>query len=137
MKKIISLFENQPSAIFSLSMTRTRLMAYMITNACSLDELKLVSGELSPEEKQQVDEYVRNLQNMPLWIDDTPALSIDEFRTKAQQLVHEHQVKTIYIDDMRFMDKQGASAFGNEEIAAAIKKELDTIAQELSIQIIF
>lgn len=137
MKKITSFIEEQPCAIFSLSMTEARLTAKLIAEACVIDEGKLISGELSPEEQNQVNAYAQHLQDLPVWIDDTPALSLDELKTRTRQLVREHNVKAIYIDDMRFLEVQGASAFSSEETEKRIKEELESLSKELAIPICY
>lgn len=128
---------DQPMAFFSLSMSKARFLSSYIAKVCSIDENKILSEELSPDEKNQIDEFVRNLQNLPLWIDDTPALSMDDFKEKARQLVNEHNAQIIYIDDIRHMTMSGMSGFDSDESAAAIKEELITFAKELAVPIYF
>ena len=114
MAKNMAVNFNTPVAIFSLEMSNLQLVNRMISNVCELEGQKIKSGQLSPLEWDQLMSRVKHLYSAPLFIDDTPSLSIFELRTKARRLVREHQVKIIIIDYLQLMNASGMK-FGSRE----------------------
>ncbi len=79
---------------------------------------------------------VKHLYSAPLFIDDTPSLSIFELRTKARRLVREHQVKIIIIDYLQLMNASGMKFGSREQEVSMISRSLKQLAKELNIPII-
>lgn len=79
---------------------------------------------------------VKPLYNAPLYIDDTPSLSIFELRTKARRLVREHGVKIIIIDYLQLMNASGMKFGSREQEVSMISRNLKQLAKELNIPII-
>mgnify|MGYP003312839460 FL=1 len=84
-----------PCAMFSLEMSNQQLVQRLMVNVSELSGEKLRSGQLAPYEWGQLDKRVRQLYNAPIYIDDTPSLSVFELQTKARRLVREFGVKII------------------------------------------
>ena len=76
------------------------------------------------------------LEGAPLYINDTPSLSVFELRTKARRLVREHQVKMIIIDYLQLMNASGMSFGNREQEVSTISRSLKMLAKELNIPII-
>ena len=98
-----------PVALFSLEMSNVQLVNRLIVNVCEIPGEKIKSGQLAPYEWGQLDYKIRELYDAPLYVDDTPSLSVFELRTKARRLVREHDVKVIIIDYLQLMNASGMS----------------------------
>ena len=94
------------------------------------------NGQLEPYEWIQLDKQIKRLYDAPLYVDDTPSLTIFELQTKVRRLVKEHGVKIIMIDYLQLMGA-GDSRIGNrQEEVATISRALKQLAKELNIPII-
>ena len=96
----------------------------------------MLNGQLSDDEWERLDKNVRNLQGSPLYIDDTPGLSIFELRTKARRLVREKGVKIIMIDYLQLMNANGMRFGSRQEEVSKISQSLKGLAKELDIPIL-
>lgn len=135
MAKNIAVNNQVPIAIFSLEMSNVQLVNRLISNACEIPGDKIKSGQLMPYEWGQLDAHISELQSAPLFVDDTPSLSIFELRTKARRLCRTHGVQMIIIDYLQLMN--GGSTFGNrQEEVSTISRSLKGLAKELGIPII-
>ena len=114
MAKNMAVDYNHPVAVFSLEMSSLQLVNRLISNVCSLEGEKIKSGQLTQPEWENLMTRTRSLSTAPLYIDDTPSLSIFELRTKARRLVREHGVKIIIIDYLQLMNATGMK-FGSRE----------------------
>ncbi|MBR4312757.1 MAG: replicative DNA helicase [Bacteroidaceae bacterium] len=136
MAKNIAVNNREPVALFSLEMSNVQLVNRLITNVCEISGEKLKSGQLAPYEWGQLDSNITILNDAPLYVDDTPSLSIFELRTKARRLVREHGVKLIIIDYLQLMNASGASFGSRQEEVSTISRSLKGLAKELNIPII-
>lgn len=127
---------NIPTAIFSLEMSNLQLVNRLISNACEIEGEKIKSGRLLPNDWDKLMAGVKPLYNAPLYIDDTPSLSIFELRTKARRLVREHGVKIIIIDYLQLMNASGMKFGSREQEVSMISRNLKQLAKELNIPII-
>ena len=84
-----------PVALFSLEMSNVQLVNRMIVNVCEIPGEKIKSGQLAPYEWGQLDYKIKELYDAPMYVDDTPSLSVFELRTKARRLVREHGVPSV------------------------------------------
>ncbi len=128
-------FKN-PVAVFSLEMSNVQLVNRLIVNVCEIPGEKIKSGQLAPYEWQQLDYKLKDLIDAPLYVDDTPSLSVFELRTKARRLVREHGVKMIIIDYLQLMNASGMSFGSRQEEVSTISRSLKGLAKELNIPII-
>ncbi len=136
MAKNMAVNYNTPVAIFSLEMSNLQLVNRLISNVCELESQKIKSGQLTPIEWDQLMTRVKHLFSAPLYIDDTPSLSIFELRTKARRLVREHQVKFIIIDYLQLMNASGMKFGSREQEVSMISRSLKQLAKELNIPIV-
>ena len=136
MAKNIAVNNREPVAMFSLEMSNVQLVNRLITNVCEISGEKIKSGQLAPYEWGQLDSNINALIDAPLYVDDTPSLSIFELRTKARRLVREHGVKLIIIDYLQLMNASGASFGSRQEEVSTISRSLKGLAKELNIPII-
>ncbi len=136
MAKNMAVNYNTPVAIFSLEMSNLQLVGRLISNVCELESEKIKSGQLQPMEWDQLMARIKNLYGAPLFIDDTPSLSIFELRTKARRLVREHNVKMIIIDYLQLMNASGMKFGSREQEVSMISRSLKQLAKELNIPIV-
>ncbi len=125
-----------PIAFFSLEMSNVQLVNRLISNVCSISGSKMLNGQLSHDEWERLDKDIRKLQGSPIYIDDTPGLSIFELRTKARRLVREKGVKIIMIDYLQLMNANGMRFGSRQEEVAKISQSLKGLAKELDIPIL-
>ena len=125
-----------PIAFFSLEMSNVQLVNRLISNVCSISGSKMHNGQLSHDEWERLDKDIRKLQGSPIYIDDTPGLSIFELRTKARRLVREKGVKIIMIDYLQLMNANGMRFGSRQEEVAKISQSLKGLAKELDIPIL-
>ncbi len=125
-----------PIAFFSLEMSNVQLVNRLISNCCEIQGSKILSGQLQRDEWDRLDKQVNNLLGAPLFVDDTPGLSVFELRTKARRLVREHDVKIIMIDYLQLMNANGMRFSSRQEEVSVISRSLKGLAKELDIPII-
>lgn len=123
-----------PVGMFSLEMGNVQLVQRLICNVCQIPGDKIRSGQLEPYEWGQLDSKIVQLENAPLYIDDTPQLSVFELRSKARRMVREHGVKMIFIDYLQLMTANSGKGSRQEEIST-ISRALKGLAKELNIPV--
>ena len=136
MAKNMAVNSKVPVALFSLEMSNVQLVNRLIVNVCEIPGEKIKSGQLAPYEWGQLDYKIKELYDAPLYVDDTPSLSVFELRTKARRLVREHGVKIIIIDYLQLMNASGMSFGSRQEEVSTISRSLKGLAKELNIPII-
>ncbi|MFA6811908.1 MAG: replicative DNA helicase [Bacteroidaceae bacterium] len=136
MAKNIAVDFRKPVAFFSLEMSNVQLVNRLISNVSCIPSEKIKSGQLAPYEWQQLDYMLKNLIDAPLYVDDTPSLSVFELRTKARRLVREHHVEIIIIDYLQLMNASGMSYGNRQEEVSTISRSLKGLAKELNIPIV-
>ncbi len=127
---------NKPVAIFSLEMTANQLVSRFISGETELPADKLRKGELREHEYQQLNSKISRLVDAPIYIDDTPALSIFEFRAKARRLKAQHNISMVIVDYLQLMVSGQEGKFSREQEVSMISRSLKAIAKELDVPII-
>jgi replicative DNA helicase len=123
-------------ALFSLEMSSVQLITRMISSETGLTSEKLRKGDLEPHEWEQLNVKVKNLTDSPIYIDDTPSLSIFDLRAKARRLASQHGIKIIVIDYLQLMTAGGAANGNREQEISMISRNLKALAKELNIPVI-
>ena len=137
MARNITVDHERPVAFFSLEMSAEQLMKRLIIAESGLDGTSVKSGKLTPEQWRHLEVSTKPLGSAPLYIDDTPALSVFEFRSKARRLKMHNNIQLIVIDYLQLMTTGESSAKGNrEQEVATISRTLKAIAKELNVPII-
>ena len=127
---------NRPVAFFSLEMSSVQLVTRLISTETSLTADKLRSGDLAEYEWQQLNTKVTPLTNAPIFIDDTPQLSIFELRAKCRRLKQQHDIQMIFIDYLQLMTAKGDRGFSREQEISTISRSLKSLAKELEIPVL-
>ncbi|WP_312194349.1 replicative DNA helicase [Epilithonimonas vandammei] len=137
MARNICVDHNIPMALFSLEMASVQLITRMISSETGISSEKLRKGQMSDDEWQRLFTNVSALENAPLFIDETPSLSIFDFRAKCRRLVMQHGVKIIMVDYLQLMTASSGKGGGNrEQEIAMISRSLKAIAKELNVPVI-
>jgi replicative DNA helicase len=136
MTKNIAVDYNTPVAMFSLEMSNVQLVNRLLMNVCEIEGEKIKNGQLAPYEWEQLDYRLKKLIDAPIYLDDTPSLSVFELRTKARRLVKEHHVKILLIDYLQLMNASGMNFGSREQEVSMISRSLKGLAKELDIPII-
>ena len=125
-----------PVAVFSLEMSSLQLVTRLIASETELSSEKLKKGTLEDYEYAQLNEKIKQIAEAPLFIDDTPGLSVFELRAKARRLKEQHKIELIIIDYLQLMTS-GTEGKGNrEQEIANISRSLKGLAKELNIPVI-
>lgn len=135
-KNIVTGPNPQPVAFFSLEMSNVQLVNRLISNVCEIPGNKILSGQLAPDEWERFDKNLRKLTGAPLYVDDTPGLSIFELRTKARRLVREKGIKLLMIDYLQLMNANGTRFTNRQEEVSTISRALKGLAKELNIPVL-
>lgn len=134
--KNIAIDQRKPIAFFSLEMNNVQLINRLISNVCELPGSKILSGQLAPDEWERFDIGLPKMQGAPLYIDDTPGLSVFELRTKARRLKREHKIQLLMIDYLQLMNANGMRFNSRQEEVSTISRSLKGLAKELNIPIL-
>ena len=136
MAKNIAADQKKPVAFFSLEMSGVQLTNRLISNMCEISGKKILNGQLDRDEWDRFDKRINNLMDGPIFIDETPGLSVFELRTKARRLVRERKIELIMIDYLQLMNANGMRINNRQEEVATISRSLKGLAKELNIPII-
>ncbi|WP_270768564.1 replicative DNA helicase [Segatella buccae] len=134
--KNIAVDYREPIAFFSLEMNNVQLVNRLISNVCEISGHKILSGQLDDPDWERFDKNLRKLTGAPIYVDDTPGLSVFELRTKARRLVREKGVKIIMIDYLQLMNASGMRFGNRQEEVSTISRSLKGLAKELNIPIL-
>ncbi|MFC4872973.1 replicative DNA helicase [Negadavirga shengliensis] len=129
---------SRPVAIFSLEMSSVQLVNRLISSEAELDSEKIKKGNLADYEWQQLIHKTGKLTSAPIYVDDTPALSILELRAKCRRLKAQNDVQLIVIDYLQLMsgDSKGGNGGNREQEISSISRALKKIAKELNVPVI-
>jgi replicative DNA helicase len=126
----------KPVAFFSLEMSAIQLVTRLISSECEIPADKLRRGNLENAEWEQLNARIRQLVDAPLFIDDTPALSIFELRAKSRRLKAQHDIQMVIIDYLQLMSISSDGRGNREQEISQISRSLKALAKELDIPII-
>ncbi len=135
MARNIAIDYKKAVGFFSLEMSSEQLVNRLIASEAQLGANKLRKGDLADHEMIQLHEKIKYLSEAPIFIDDTPALTIFELRAKARRLVKNHNVGILIIDYLQLMHA-GGNAGNREQEISTISRSLKGIAKELKIPVI-
>ncbi len=128
---------NMGVAVFSLEMSAVQLVKRLIAGEARIDSEKLRKGNLADHEFQQLHSRITALSAAPIFIDDTPAISIFDFRAKCRRLKAQHDIQLVIIDYLQLMTAKDGKGSGNrEQEISNISRSIKEIAKELNIPII-
>jgi replicative DNA helicase len=127
---------NKAVAVFSLEMSSVQLVNRLIASESGISAEKLRKGNLEEHEWIQLNQKITQLSEAPIFIDDTPALTIFELRAKCRRLKRQHDIELIIIDYLQLMHAGGDNKGNREQEISTISRSLKSIAKELDVPII-
>lgn len=136
MAKNMAIDHEAAVAIFSLEMSGVQLITRMISSETGLSGEQLRKGTLEDHQWEMLYTRVKKLQNAPIYIDDTPGISIFDLRAKCRRLKSQHDIKIIIIDYLQLMTAGGAANGNREQEISTISRNLKAIAKELDVPVI-
>ncbi len=129
-----ALVEKIGVAIFSLEMSKEQLAMRLLSSVGHIDSQKIRTGRLQSEDWPHLTRAVGMLSDAPIHIDDTPALSILEMRSKVRRLASQHDIGLILVDYLQLM--QGRSAENRTQEISEISRSLKALAKEHSVPVL-
>lgn len=136
MARNMAVEHNRATAIFSLEMSSIQLVNRLIAAETELGNDKLKTGRLENYEWEHLNRKISALEKAPIFIDDTPALSIFEFRAKCRRLKMQHQIDVVIVDYLQLMTAGSDNRGSREQEVSTISRSLKAIAKELDIPIL-
>lgn len=132
----IASVEKIPVGVFSMEMSALDLCLRMWCAEAMTDFHKIRTGFISHEAMQQMSTCVTKVSRLPLYIDDTAALSILELRAKARRMAHQWGVKLFVVDYLQLMHSTSDRAHNREQEIADISNGLKALAKELDVPVV-
>lgn len=121
---------------FSLEMSKEQLVDRMLADASGVDAWNIRTGNLSDDDFSKLSEAMGELSEAPIYIDDTPGMSVLEMRTKARRAMHDHNLGLIIIDYLQLMQGNGRDNGNRVQEVSEISRGLKLIARELNVPVI-
>ena len=133
----VATIEKKSVLFFSLEMSKEQLVDRMLADAAGVDSWNIRTGNLSDDDFAKLSEAMGEMAEAPIYIDDTPGVSVLEMRTKARRAAHENELGLIIIDYLQLMQGSGSSqAQGNRvQEVSEISRGLKLLARELNVPV--
>lgn len=135
MARNMAIDHNKRVAIFSCEMSSIQLVNRLIIAETDIPGDKIKNGRLNEEEWKQLDTRIKKLVQAPIFIDDTPAISIFELRAKCRRLMAQHKLDIVIVDYLQLMSGP-ENAGSREQEVSTISRALKSIAKELNVPIL-
>ena len=135
----VAVLDQRPVAIFSLEMSKEALLRRMICSQSRVDSHKFRTGFLGKEDLEKIRNGIDSLLQAPMYIDDTPGLSLTEMRAKARRLKRQHGLDMVVVDYLQLMSATapGGKRYENRtQEVSAISRGLKAIAKELRVPVV-
>jgi replicative DNA helicase len=136
MTRNIAVEHKRPVAVFSLEMSSLQLVNRLIVSETKLPSDRIRNGKLHDYEWEQLEIKIKNLVDAPIFIDDTPAISIYELRAKCRRLKRQHDIEVIIIDYLQLMTGTSETRGNREQEVSTISRSLKAISKELNVPVI-
>jgi len=128
--------EKIPTAIFSLEMSKEQLVQRMLCSHARVDAHKVRTGYLATSDWPRLTAAAGKLSEAPIYIDDTPAISVMELRARARRLKSHHDIKLIILDYMQLMRGSALNMESRQQEISEISRSLKALARELNVPVI-
>lgn len=128
---------DKPVAFFSLEMSKEQLVQRMLCSEGAIDSQRLRNGDLNDEDWEHLIAAADRLTNAPVFIDDTPGITVMELRSKARRVKAEHGLSLVVIDYLQLMSGRGSKGSDNrQQEISEISRSLKALARELKVPVI-
>lgn len=132
----VATIAKQPVLFFSLEMSKEQLVDRMLADASGVDAWNIRTGNLSDDDFSKLSEAMGEMAEAPIYIDDTPGLSVLEMRTKARRAAHEKPLGLVIVDYLQLMQGSGRHDGNRVQEVSEISRGLKLIARELNVPVI-
>lgn len=132
----VATVSKQPVLFFSLEMSKEQLVDRMLADASGVTAWNIRTGNLSDDDFSKLSEAMGEMAEAPIFIDDTPGMTVLEMRTKARRAMHEQPLGLIIIDYLQLMQGSGRSDGNRVQEVSEISRGLKLIARELNVPVI-
>ena len=132
----VATIEKKPVLFFSLEMSKEQLTDRMLADASGVDSWNIRTGNLSDDDWAKLSEAMGEMAEAPIFIDDTPGLSVLEMRTKARRAMHDQQLGLVIVDYLQLMQANGNHNGNRVQEVSEISRGLKLIARELNVPVI-
>lgn len=132
----VATIAKQPVLFFSLEMSKEQLVDRMLSDASGVDSWNIRTGNLSDDDFAKLSEAMGEMAEAPIYIDDTPGLSVLEMRTKARRKHHEQPLGLIIVDYLQLLQAAGNHGGNRVQEVSEISRGLKLIARELNVPLI-
>jgi replicative DNA helicase len=132
----MAVIDKKPVAVFSLEMSNAQLAQRLLASHAHFDLRRMRRGNISPEDWQNLTAAAGELEQAPVYVDDTPILTILQLRAKARRLKAAHDIQCIYLDYLQLMSYGGSSSVPRHEQITEISRGIKALARELSVPIV-
>lgn len=133
--QFVSVNEKIPVGIFSVEMSKEELVDRFLINQADVDAWRLKTGRLSETDFASLSEAMGQLADAPIFIDDTPGISVSEMRSKARRLQLEHKIKLLIVDYLQLLDP-GRRYDNRVQEVSIVSQSLKNLARELKIPVL-
>lgn len=127
--------KKQAAAVFSLEMSKQQLAQRLLCSRSGVDSHRLRRNLLNQDDFLTLMQTADELSNAPLYIDDTPGLTILALRAKARRLAASHDIKAIFVDYLQLMSAGGRVESRQQEVSE-ISRSLKALARELQVPVV-
>lgn len=128
--------ELKPVILFSLEMSKEQLVNRMLADAANVDSWAIRTGDLTDEDFEKLSTAMGELAEAPIYIDDTPGLTVLEMRTKARRIAHDQPLGLIIIDYLQLMTGSNNNQGNRVQEVSEISRGLKLVARELDVPVI-
>lgn len=132
----VATIAKQPVLFFSLEMSKEQLVDRMLSDASGVPAWSIRTGNLSDEDFSKLSEAMGEMAEAPIYIDDTPGVSVLEMRTKARRAAHEQPLGLIIVDYLQLMQGSGRHDGNRVQEVSEISRGLKLLARELNVPVI-
>jgi replicative DNA helicase len=132
----IASINNKGVLFFSMEMAASQIIDRMVSDVSGVDNWKMQTGNLSDEEFSKIGDALAEMDELPIYIDDTSSMNVMELRNKARRAVHEHDIGVILIDYLQLI--QGSDRYKGQRVqeVTEISRGLKILARELEIPVV-
>lgn len=121
---------------FSMEMAASQIIDRMISDVSGVDNWRMQTGNLSEEEFQKIGDALSEMDEIPIYIDDTSSMTVVELRNKARRAVHDHDIGVIIVDYLQLIAGDGAYRGNRVMEVTEISRGLKVLARELEVPVV-
>lgn len=132
----VATIAKQSVLFFSLEMSKEQLVDRMLADASGVDAWNIRTGNLSDDDFSKLSEAMGEMAEAPIYLDDTPGLSVMEMRTKARRAAHDAPLGLIIVDYLQLMQGSASNQGNRVQEVSEISRGLKLIARELNVPVI-